>query len=38
MMKTRQDNDMTNSIGVVYLKNKTELSWLIRPGIVCDKN
>lgn len=24
--KTRQDNDMTNSIGLVYFETKTELS------------
>ena len=26
MMKTRQDNDVTNHIGVVYAKNDTKLS------------
>ena len=26
MMKTKQDNDMINRIGVIYTKNKTELS------------
>ena len=26
MMKTKQDNDMINRIGIIYTKNKTELS------------
>ena len=38
MMKIRQDNDMINRTSVVYVKNETELSWLIGSGVVCDKN
>ena len=34
MTKTRQDNDMIDSIGAIYVENEIELSWLIRPGIV----
>lgn len=30
MMKTKQDYDMIDRIGMVYSKNETELSWLIR--------
>ena len=29
MMKTRQDNDMTDRIGVIYAKNDNELLWPI---------
>ena len=36
-MKTRQDNDVTNGIGVVYVENDNELSWLIRLGANCDE-
>ena len=38
MMKTRQDNDMTDRAGVVYVKNKTKLSWLIKPSVVYDES
>ena len=38
MTKTKKDNDMTDRIGAIYVENKTELSWLIRSGVVCDKN
>ena len=38
VMKTIQDNDMVNSIGAVCAKNHIELSWLIGPSVVCDKN
>ena len=37
-MKTRQDNDMIDCIGVVYAKTKTELLGPIKPGIVCYEN
>ena len=30
MMKTRQDNDETDRTGLLYAKNETELSWMIR--------
>ena len=36
--KTRQDNDITNYIGVVYDKNVTELSWLIISSTTYDEN
>ena len=32
MMKTRQDNDLTKSIGAVYVENNSKLSWPIRLG------
>lgn len=31
VIKTRLNNDVTDSIGLVYAENKTELSWLIGP-------
>ena len=37
IMKTRKNNDMIDCIGVVYTKNKIELSWLIGQGAVYDK-
>ena len=37
-MKTRQDNDMTNHTGVVYVENKTKLSCSIEPSAVYDEN
>ena len=36
--KTRQDNDMTSYIGVVYAKNETELLGPIELGVVCYQN
>ena len=36
--KTRQDNDMTSYIGVVYAKNETELLRPIELGVVCYQN
>ena len=38
MINTRHDNNMTNHIGVIYVRNDTELSWLIGSGVDCDKN
>ena len=38
VIKTRQDNDMTNCTRIVYAKNESELSWLIRLGAICNKN
>ena len=35
MMKTKQDNNVTNSIVVVYAKSKIELSGHIEPSPVC---
>ena len=37
-MKTRQNNDVTDGTSVLYTENDIELSWLIRSGVVCDKN
>lgn len=37
-MKTKQDNDVTDCIGVVYTENKTRLLWPIRLGAICDEN
>lgn len=31
MMKTNQDNDVTDHIGVVYVENNTKLPWPIEP-------
>ena len=38
VMKTRQDNDMTNRTGAFYTKNDIELLWPIRLGVIYDKN
>ena len=38
MMKTRQENDMTERTGAVYKENDIELSSLIGLGVVCDEN
>ena len=38
MMKTKQDNNMTDRTSAVYTINEIELSWLIRPGVVTDEN
>ena len=38
MMKTIQDNDMTNCIGVVYTKTKIELLRPIELGEICYQN
>ena len=35
--KTRQDNNMTDHICVVYADNEIELSWLIGLGVVVIK-
>ena len=37
-MKTRQDKDMINHTGVVYVENDTKLSWLIRSIVDCTEN
>lgn len=36
--KTRQDNNMTNNTGAIYIKNETEMSWPIGSGKVYDGN
>ena len=38
MRKTRQDNDMTDNINVVYTESETKLTWSIKSGAVCDEN
>ena len=37
-MKTRQDNNLTDHIGTVYVENETDLQWSIGSGAICDKN
>ena len=37
MMKIRQDNDVTNRMGLVYDENDTELLGSIGLGAVCDE-
>lgn len=37
MTKTRQDNNVTNRIDLVYAKNDSKLSGLIRPGAIYDE-
>ena len=34
MTKTRQNNDMTDPIGVVYVEIETEVLWSIRKDVV----
>ena len=36
--KTRQDNDMTDCISVVYMETKTKLSRFIELGVICYQN
>lgn len=38
MMKTRQNNDVTDPIGVVYVKIETEVLWSIRQDVVYYEN
>ena len=38
MMKTRQNNDETYNIGLLYAKNETELSWSIKQDVVYHEN
>lgn len=37
-MKTRQDNDVTDRIGVFYVKNDIELSWPFGLGAFYEEN
>ena len=37
MMKTRQDNDMTDRTGLLYTKKKSELTWLILQDMEYDE-
>lgn len=36
--KTRQDNEVTDIIVVIYAEDKTELLWPIEPNVVCHDN
>ena len=38
IMKTRQENDMIDRIGLVKVETKTELSGPIWSSVVCDEN
>ena len=38
MMKTRQDNDVTNRTCMVYTEHEIKLSWLIRSGVIYGEN
>ena len=38
IVKTRQDNDLTNHLTAFYAENNVELSLIIRPGVVFHKN
>lgn len=38
MMKTKKDNDVIDHTSAIYAKTETELSWVIRSSVVCDKN
>ena len=35
--KIRDENDVTDRIGTVYVENDTKLSWLIGSGVDCDE-
>ena len=37
-MKTRQDKDVIDCIGVLYVENDNELFWLIGSGVNYDEN
>ena len=38
MMKTREDNDMTDHTSAIYVENEIELLWPIKLGMACDEN
>ena len=38
VMKTRQDNDMIDYRGAVYIENDIKLSWFIKLGAICDEH
>ena len=38
MTNTREDNNVTDRTNVVYTEKEIKLPWLIRVGVVCDKN
>ena len=37
-MKTKHNNDVTDCIYAIYAENEIELSWLVGPGAVYDRN
>ena len=37
-MKTRQNNNVTDHTGTIYVENKTELAWLIELGAIYHEN
>lgn len=37
-MITREDNDMSDHTGAVYIDNDIELSWSIGPGVDYDES
>lgn len=38
MIKTKQDNHVTDRIGLAYVETETKLSELMESGVVYDKN
>lgn len=36
MMKRRQENEMTERTGVIYIENEIEKLWSIELGTICD--
>ena len=38
VIKTKQDNDVTDHTRVGYTENETKLFWPIGPGVACDEN
>ena len=38
MIKTTQDNNVTDYIDALYAENEIELLWTIRQGAFCDEN
>lgn len=37
-MKTKQDNNLTNRVGMFYTENDIELSWLVKSSAVYEEN
>ena len=38
MVKTKQDNDVTDNTSVICAENEIEFSWPIKSGVMCDEN
>ena len=38
VMKTKQDNDVTDCTNAIYVENEIELWWSIRSSMICEKN